>query len=403
MKTVIIGAGAAGLTAASQIKNGGILVLEKNEKPGKKLYITGKGRCNVTNECGPSEFIEKVNSNPKFLTSAINAFSPRDAIEFLEQNGCPTVTERGNRVFPASQKASDVTKALVRAAENAGAQIMYNTAVKSVSQTENGFAVLTSAGEIFCDNLIIATGGLSYPSTGSTGDGYKFAAALGHTVVPPVPSLVRIDLKEDVSALTGLSLKNVGASVKDKRSGKVLFSQFGELLFTDAGVSGPAVLTLSAKINRADPSGLLFCIDLKPALTPEKLDKRVLSDFSAVQNRALINSLSDLLPKSLIPYIIDVCGLVGASKVNSLTRAERALLVDGLKNLTFNVKALGGFSSAVVTAGGVSVREVCPQTMQSKLVKGLYFAGEILDVDALTGGFNIQTALSTGFLAGRSI
>ena len=399
MKTAVVGAGPAGLiAAATAATDSDVTLFERNEKPGKKLYITGKGRCNVTNLCSPREFLEKVVRNPKFLYSAIYSFTPEDTVNLIETNGVKTKTERGNRVFPASDKASDVTKALVSNAMKAGVQFVYENVV-SLSRKDGLFRLVTSGAEYFFDKVILACGGVSYPSTGSNGDGFKLAESMGHTVTKLYPALVPVIFCEDVKSLQGLSLKNVKVTVSDGRKSESLF---GEMLFTSRGASGPVVLSLSSLINRLDVKHVTFSIDLKPALDYDKLDKRVVSDFSKFKNKQFKNSLDEMLPKSLIPYIIDVSGINPDKPVNSVTKQEREILVNLLKNLSFTVDSLGSIAEGIVTSGGVSVDEVNPKTMESKLVKGLYFAGEMLDVDALTGGFNIQIALSTGFAAGTS-
>ena len=399
MKTAVVGAGPAGLIAAATAAAGSdVTLFERNEKPGKKLYITGKGRCNVTNLCSPREFLEKVVRNPKFLYSAIYTFTPEDTVNLIETNGVKTKTERGNRVFPASDKASDVTKALVSNAMKAGVRFVYENVV-SLSRKDGLFRLITSGAEYFFDKVILACGGVSYPSTGSNGDGFKLAESMGHTVTKLYPALVPVNFCEDVKSLQGLSLKNVKVTVSD---GRKFESLFGEMLFTSRGASGPVVLSLSSLINRLDVKHVTFSIDLKPALDYEKLDKRVVSDFTKFKNKQFKNSLDEMLPKSLIPYIIDVSGINPDKPVNSVTKQEREKLVNLLKNLSFTVDSLGSIAEGIVTSGGVSVDEVNPKTMESKSVKGLYFAGEMLDVDALTGGFNIQIALSTGFAAGTS-
>lgn len=399
MKTAVVGAGPAGLIAAATAAAGSdVTLFERNEKPGKKLYITGKGRCNVTNLCSPREFLEKVVRNPKFLYSAIYTFTPEDTVNLIETNGVKTKTERGNRVFPASDKASDVTKALVSNAMKAGVRFVYENVV-SLSRKDGLFRLITSGAEYFFDKVILACGGVSYPSTGSNGDGFKVAESMGHTVTKLYPALVPVNFCEDVKSLQGLSLKNVKVTVSDGRKSESLF---GEMLFTSRGASGPVVLSLSSLINRLDVKHVTFSIDLKPALDYDKLDKRVVSDFTKFKNKQFKNSLDEMLPKSLIPYIIDVSGINPDKPVNSVTKQEREKLVNLLKNLSFTVDSLGSIAEGIVTSGGVSVDEVNPKTMESKLVKGLYFAGEMLDVDALTGGFNIQIALSTGFAAGTS-
>lgn len=401
MKIAVVGAGPAGLLAAATAAGYGaeVTLFERNEKPGKKLYITGKGRCNLTNLCSPNDFLSKVVSNPKFLYSAIFSFAPEDTVDLVERFGTPTKVERGNRVFPLSDKASDVTRALVRNCESVGVEFLYEN-VESIASDNGKLTVKTAKGAILFDRVILACGGVSYPSTGSNGDGYKLAKALGHTIVKPTPALVPLFLIDDVSMLEGLSLKNVTASITD---GNKTYSQFGEMLFTAKGVSGPIILSLSSLINRVDSvSKLCLSIDLKPALDFDKLDKRVLADFDKFKNKQFKNALDELLPKSLIPFVIARSEILPNKPVNSISKTERERLVSTIKSLSFRIKALGPIEAGIVTAGGISVSEINPKTMESKLVKGLYFAGEMIDVDAFTGGYNIQIALSTGYVAGKS-
>lgn len=401
------------MAAIIAAKNGAsVVLLEKNEKLGKKLYITGKGRCNVTNDCIPRDFLQNIASNPKFLTSALYAFPPQSALSFFEEYGLQLKTERGNRVFPISDKSSDVTAAFIKAISDAGVSVRLKEKVLSLT-AENGMitGVKTDKGVYTPDKVIIATGGLSYPLTGSTGDGYRMAASLGHTVVPPVPALTSIvldtvfDVNEGPRPIStvpyphGLSLKNVNVNVLG--GGFFAGEEFGEMLFTDDGVSGPVILTLSSKINRKDLSELRLTIDLKPALSEETLDDRVLRDFKAAENKQFKNALNELLPKSLIPFIIDLSCIPPEKPVNVITKTERKNFVKLLKNISFGIRSLGGMNEAIVTAGGISVAELDPRTMKSKLYNNLYFAGELIDVDGFTGGFNIQIALSTGYLAGQ--
>lgn len=399
MRVAVVGAGPSGLIASAKCAESGneVTLFERNEKPGKKLYITGKGRCNLTNLCSPRDFLENVVTNSKFLYGALFSFTPENTVELIESYGTQVKVERGNRVFPASDKASDVTKALTRYAESNGVKFAFKN-VSDISFDGESFVLTTDTTERF-DKVILACGGVSYPATGSNGDGYKLAKKLGHTIVPPAPALVPIILSDDVKALEGLSLKNVRATIKGIKKD---ISQFGEMLFTAKGVSGPIVLSLSSYINRCSVKGLTLSIDLKPALDHETLDKRVLKDFDKYKNKQFKNSLDELLPKSLISYIIVRSGISPEKPINSVSKEERLRLVNLLKNLTFTISELGAVESGIVTAGGVSVSEVDPKTMQSKIVKGLYFAGEMLDVDALTGGYNIQIALSTGYSAGKS-
>lgn len=401
MKICVVGGGAAGLAAALAAARQGAqtVLVESNEKLGKKIYITGKGRCNLTNLCPPEEFLSNVPTNPKFLFSAINFLTPEKTVALFNELGLPTKTERGNRVFPLSDKASDVTKALEKELGRLGADILLNTAARKIN-TENGIAVSldTTAGGISFDKLILACGGASYPATGSNGRGYALARGVGHTVKSLYPSLVDITTEENFF-LAGLSLVNVNFSVFDQR-GKRIFMKFGELLFTHEGVSGPVVLTASAYINKLPVKGMKLVTDLKPALSAHQLDGRILRDFSENKNKQFKNSLSALLPEKLISAIIALSGIDPDKQVNRITSKERAVLVKILKGFTLTAASLGPIERAVATSGGVDVREVDPRTMASRLVKNLYFAGEMIDVDALTGGFNLQTAFSTGFLAG---
>lgn len=405
MMTVIIGAGAAGLTAAAFIK-GDVVVLERNEKAGKKLYITGKGRCNFTNACSAEECLRAVITNPKFLIGAMHKFSPSDTIDFFERAGVPTKVERGRRAFPESDKSSDIIKALVSRAQGNGAKIVYNQRVVDVGIDGGRFLVRTQDANYNCDNLIIACGGKSYPSTGSDGSGYELAKKFGHTVNNPRPVLVGLKVKESVRELEGLSLENVRVSVKtnDKSVDKNIAhycSDVGDMIFTRDGVSGPLILTLSSLLPQtALPTTL--SIDLKPALDEKTLDKRVIRDFESNYMKQFKNSLDKLLPKSIIPYIIRNSGIDENKPVKFITAAERARLVSLMKSLDFTVTDFGGFNEAVITRGGIEVKEINPTTMESKLVPNLYFAGEIIDVDALTGGYNLQIAFATAVAAGRS-
>ena len=403
MKTVVIGGGPAGMISAYfQAKNGASVVLiEKNEKLGKKLYIKGKGRCNITNDCDVQTFLANVVSNPKFLMSSIYSFTPQDTINFFEGIGLKTKVERGNRVFPLSDKSSDVIKALKNALESVNVTVKYNETVLDIL-APNGTVerVITGLSEYEADKVIVATGGISYASTGSTGDGYNFAKKFGHSVTKLTPSLCGFNLKGDeFKALQGLTLKNVKLTVKD--GGKEYYSEQGEMLFTHFGVSGPLVLTASALTTKRSLSNIKLSIDLKPALTVKELDTRVLRDFELNKNKALKNSLDLLLPKALIPLVIKRSGVDEYKKNNEITAKERAVLVSVLKSLDFDLSSLRDFTEAVVTSGGISVKEVNPSTMESRIVKGLYFAGEVLDLDAFTGGFNLQIAYSTGYVAGN--
>ncbi|MDD7213937.1 MAG: NAD(P)/FAD-dependent oxidoreductase [Clostridia bacterium] len=401
--TIVVGGGAAGLISAYfSAKNGDkVVLIEKNEKLGKKLYITGKGRCNVTNDCDEREFLENVVTNPKFLTSAVYKFPPSEFYKFLNEK-VPLKIERGNRVFPLSDKASDITACLEKYCKQAGVEIKLNEKVLKINATNGKITgVTTDKSEYKANRVIVCTGGLSYPSTGSTGDGYKFAADLGIAVVPPVAALCGFNLKgEDFKPLQGISLKNV--SFTAEFNGKVVYTAFGEALFTHFGISGPIVISASSYLNRKDLKSVVFTLDLKPALTEEQLDARILRDFEKFKGRAVKNSLDDLLLKAFIPLALKAAGISGEIKNSTLSREDRKKLVHTIKNLKFYPASLRGVSEAIVTSGGVSVKEINPSTMESKKIKGLYFAGEVLDIDALTGGFNITAAACTAFVAGSS-
>lgn len=382
------------LAAGTAAEHGAEVVLfEKNEKLGKKLHITGKGRCNLTNNTDIAGLLAQVNTNPQFLNSAFYAFDSRALMDFFESRGVPLKTERGGRVFPASDKADDVNKALAAWLREAGVQIKLNTAVKKIAATETGFKITADGKFSAAGAAIIATGGLSYPSTGSTGNGYAFAKAFGHAVTPTFPSLVPLVTAEKwVSGLEGLSLKNV--RVFAKISAKKNFDETGEMIFTHNGVSGPLILRLSAF------SPDRFFIDLKPGLSAEQLDARLLRDFAENKNKNFSNALDELLPKRLISTIISLSEIPPEKKVHAITRAERKNLASLLKSLELTVAATAGFNEAVITRGGVDVREISPSSLMSKKIAGLFFAGEILDIDAMTGGYNLQAAFSTGRLAG---
>jgi len=398
---VVIGAGAAGLMAAAYAARGGkqVVVLERNEKAGKKIYITGKGRCNVTNTADLDGFLAAVVCNPRFMYSAYSFLSPDDVQVFLAQNGCQTVVERGGRVFPASNKASDVTAALLRAVRGAGASIRTGARVTGVRQQGEGFVVDLPGESIAAEAVIIATGGLSYPATGSTGDGYGFAESLGHQVTQTRPSLVSLQVTQtDLHDLAGLSLKNVQLCAAWKK-GK--FGQMGEMLFTHTGISGPLALTLSAHLPE-DLEGVEAYIDLKPALSLEQLDERLVRELSTAPNRTARNILPALAPKSLAEAVAARAEFPVDAPCRAVDKASRGRLARELKHLSLTITGRGGWEEAIITRGGVAVKQVDPGTMASKLVPGLYFAGEVLDLDAVTGGYNLQIALSTGALAGAS-
>lgn len=401
MKVAVIGGGPGGMMAAWRAAACGadVTLFEHNEKLGKKMYISGKGRCNLTNDCTVREFLDNVATNGKFVTNAVYKFSPEATLELCDEHGLRLKVERGNRVFPASDKSSDVISFFARLLREQGVNIALNTQINSIVYQENGFLLNTITDIVSFDKVIIATGGVSYPLTGSTGDGYKFAKSLGHTVVAPKAALCRI-LCNGTKSLEGLSLKNVDVSVVN--GGKTLASEFGEMLFTDDGVSGPCVLTLSSRVNKVDLKGAKLVVDLKPALDKTKLNERVLRDFSERMNKAFANSLDALLPQRLCEEVVRQSGIPAQKKVNQITAAERARLVGTLKGLTFHVVGLDSVEHGIVTSGGVDVKQINPSTMESKIVRGLYFAGEVMDVDAYTGGFNIQIALSTGYVAGEN-
>ncbi|MBP5206868.1 MAG: NAD(P)/FAD-dependent oxidoreductase [Clostridia bacterium] len=394
MKIAVIGGGAAGLFAAGVASHRGadVTVFEKNDRPGVKLRITGKGRCNVTNDCDRDRFFDSVVSNPRFLYSAYSALTPQDVMAFFERLGVPLKTERGGRVFPVSDKASDIVDALVR---YCGAVTFRHEKVLGIRK-EDEFEVKTSKGVYRFDRVIIATGGLSYPRTGSDGDGYGFAAAFGHRIIGTSPSLVPLICEEDLCPrCQGLTLKNVTLSALDTSKNKTVFSELGEMLFTDKGVSGPLVLSASAHMKDITPGKYALYIDLKPALDEQTLDRRILRDFSEQKNKNLINSLHDLLPSKLIAPFVELTGIDPDKKVNSVTVSERRKILELLKKLPLTVVSAAPVAEAIITRGGVDTRQIDPKTMQSKLVPGLYFAGEVIDCDAYTGGFNLQIAFST--------
>lgn len=405
-KVAVIGGGAAGLMAAVTAAEHGndVTVFERNARPARKVMITGKGRCNVTNNCDRDTFMANTPHGSRFMYSAFSAFSAEDTMRFFEGRGVPLKTERGNRVFPVSDKAVDIVDALVKAADKSGVKLVNARVVKVISQNGAVSSLITESGkEFFFDKIILATGGKSYPVTGSTGDGYEIATDLGHSVTPLRPSLVPIMVTENFcTKLCGLSLKNVKLTLWHKDKKKPVYSDLGEMLFTDFGISGPLVLSASAYIDK-EPSDYIVKIDLKPALDADTLDKRILRDFSNEPNKDFINSLDELLPKRLISVIVNNSEIDPRKKVNSITKVERQRLVKEIKELSMQVFRLRPIEEAVVTSGGIALKEIDPASMESKLVSGLYFAGEIIDVDCFTGGFNLQTAFSTGYLAGISV
>ena len=404
---IVIGAGAAGMLAAGKAAKRGlrVMLLERNERPGRKVMITGKGRCNVTNACGRETLISAVRSNGKFLYSAFSAFSPEDAVAFFEGLDVPLKVERGNRVFPQSDRAADIVDALFRFAKDSGVSFQNGRAESLLLEEGRVNGVhLCDGTEYTSRAVILCTGGLSYPRTGSNGDGYRLAGQAGHRIVPPTPSLVPLVAHEYwVPRLQGLSLKNVKVTVTDREKGKDLFEEQGEMLFTHFGLSGPLILSASAHIKDFSNHRVQIKIDLKPALSLEQLDARLQRDFKDCQNKDFANSLGGLLPRKLIPVIVELSGIGGATKVNQITKEQRRSLAGLLKGLSVTAVAYRPIDEALVTAGGVAVSEVSPKTMESKLCRGLHFAGEVLDVDAYTGGFNLQIAFSTGFLAGQSV
>lgn len=404
---IVIGGGAAGMMAAIRAAEAGhqVQLMEQNEKLGKKLYITGKGRCNLTNACDTEDLFQNVLRNPKFLYSAFYTFSNWQTIEFFEQNGLKTKTERGDRVFPVSDHSSDVIAALKGRLEKEGVIIQLHTRVTEVLQEKGCVIGVKLSDGIFvpADDVVIATGGLSYPATGSTGDGYRFAQKLGHTVTECVPALVPFETEEDwTRELQGLSLKNVTVTIYKGK--KQLYEEFGEMLFTHFGVSGPLLLSASSAVNDyVHQMPLKMYIDLKPALTVQQLDKRILRDFEEGQNRSFKNAIAKLFPSKMIPVMIALSGIPEGKKVNEITKEERLSFAELIKALPVTLTGLRDFKEAIITRGGVSIKEINPSTMESRLIKGLFFAGEVLDLDAFTGGFNLQIAWSTGYLAGNSI
>lgn len=402
-KVIVIGGGAAGLMAAGTASSLGAdtVLIEKNPRVGRKIAITGKGRCNLTNACDVQTFIQNVPTNGKFLYGAINNFTPYDAIDFFESNGLKTKTERGNRVFPLSDKALDVVYTMRAYVVNSGGKIFTDTVKALIIQDGKITGVKTEKSKFDCDSVIVCCGGLSYPQTGSTGDGYLLAKQAGHTVTELKPSLVPVESNDNCCKdMQGLSLKNISLKIIDKKTEKILYTDFGELLFTHFGLSGPTILSASSHIKNIDR--LVAVIDLKPALSSEQLDARILRDFSENINKAVSNSLSKLLPKKMIPVVLKRWGIPFDKKCNSITREERAKLVNILKEFKIEISGLRPVEEAIVTSGGVKTSEINPKTMESKLCKGLYFAGEVIDVDAYTGGFNLQIAWSTGRLSGEN-
>lgn len=411
-KVLIIGGGAAGMMAGvfAARNHHEVHILEKNEKLGKKVFITGKGRCNVANACDTEELFPAVMSNPKFLYSGFYSFGPQDVMNFFEEAGVPLKVERGNRVFPQSDHSSDIIRALERELKKAGAKVHLHTTVKEIvkkPEAEKVTGVILEDGTFMeGDAVIVATGGFSYQSTGSTGDGYRFARELGLKVTDISPSLVPLKTKKDyIPKLQGLSLKNTGLTIKNGK--KVLYEDFGEMMFTHFGVTGPMILSASAhigaKLAKAENGELCAYLDLKPALTKEQLDARILREFETGQNKQFKNVIGVLFPSSLTPVMLELGGIPAEKKIHDISREERQHFVDLVKAFPFTITGMGEFKEAIITKGGVSVKEINPGTMESKKISGLYFAGEVLDLDAVTGGYNLQIAWSTAYLAAQAI
>lgn len=407
MKTdvVVIGGGPAGLfSAAIAAKNGNkVILIDKNEVLARKLRITGKGRCNVTNSADISDFIGMVCSNPNFMYSAFYSFTNLDLIDFFEKSGVPLKEERGGRIFPVSDSAKDIANALIKYAKDNGVVIIKDSVTKIMHENNYVCGVLTKTfKKIDCNRVIVATGGASYPLTGSTGDGYEFAKELGHTIINPHPSLIPLLVQEDyVKDLQGLSLKNV--AIKINRGSKCVYEDFGEMIFTHYGLSGPVILSASSNLKNIEESNYKISIDLKPALTFEQLDKRIQRDFEKNINKNFSNSLDELLPNKMIDTIIKLSGIDPYIKVHQINKQQRNELCNLLKNLTFTITGVRPIEEAIITRGGVNTKEINPSTMESKIVSGLYFCGEVIDVDAYTGGFNLQIAFSTAYLAGTNV
>ena len=401
--TAVIGAGAAGMFAAVTAAQNGAktVIIEKNDKVGRKLAITGKGRCNVTNDCTADTVMKNLPKNPKFMFSALSELPPSEVMAFFEGEGVPLKTERGNRVFPVSDKAYDIVDALYNKMKKLGVKII--TARADGISVRDGAVTgaSTEKGNIAAKAVILATGGMSYPVTGSTGDGYKFAAALGHTVTAKKPSLVPLETRGGCAEMMGLSLKNVTLTIRESGRKKPVFSEMGEMLFTHFGISGPLVLSASSVMGEVTEGKYTALIDLKPALDMQTLDSRVLRDFSERKNMQLSNALRKLLPESIIPAVLRCASIDASKQCNAVTGGERAALINSVKALPLEITAYRPIDEAIVTDGGISVREIDPKTMQSKLIRGLYFAGEIIDVTGFTGGFNLQVAFATGYAAGK--
>lgn len=414
MEVVVIGGGASGMIAAiTSAKEGNkVTLIEKKPSLGNKIKITGKGRCNLTFDGDIDSFKSNIVKNYKFMYSSFNNFNNNDVIEYFENLGVKTKVERGGRIFPVSDKAEDVVKALEKELKKNNVKILYNASVKDllIKEQEIKAVVLENSNKINCDKCIVATGGMSYKNTGSTGDGYKFAKDTGHKIVDILPGLVPLKSDDKICKdLQGLSLRNVTLTLKEK-SGKKIYEEFGEMMFSHFGITGPIVLSSSSKLNRYDNVDekiknheIIACIDLKPALDTQTLDKRICRDFEKYVNKEFKNSLDDLLPQKLIPVVISLSNIDENKKVHQITKQERMKLLEIIKNLKLNITGFMPLDIAIVTSGGVDVKDINPKTMESKIVKGLYFAGEVLDIDAYTGGFNLQIAFSTGYAAGKDM
>lgn len=405
MRVAVIGGGPSGIIASGFASSRGldVTLFERNNKLGKKLYITGKGRCNVTNSSPIDDFFDKVITNSSFLYSSFYSFTNEDIMNLIERFGVKLKVERGGRVFPLSDKSSDIIKAFERFLEHNKVKVKLNTRIIDVEYSKGKFLLISENGnEGIFDRLIISTGGKSYPATGSTGDGYMFAKKLGHTITPLKPSLVPMETKEEwVKSLMGLSLKNV--TLAAFINGRKIHEEFGEMLFSHYGITGPIVLSMSNVINKYDNKSIHLIIDLKPALSIEKLDQRVLRDFELYKNKQIKNGLIKLLPQKLIPVVIKIAYIDETKQVNQITKEERRRIVETIKGLPLTFKKFRPIEEAIVTSGGVSTKEINPSTMESKIVPGLFFTGEVIDVDALTGGYNLQIAYSTGYVAGMNV
>ncbi len=398
---IVIGGGPAGMFAAIMAARRGkqVLLIERNDRLGKKLLITGKGRCNVTNHCQGQEVLQNVPRNSRFLYSSINAFPPEKVMDFFETAGCALKTERGGRVFPISDRSTSVLEALQKELRRSGVTVYHGRVTEILTGDGRVSGVTVGQERLSADWVILATGGLSYPTTGSTGDGYTMAQRLGHSIVPTEGSLVPLEADADCSQMQGLSLRNVAVKLVDGK-GKLLYSDFGELLFTHFGISGPTALSASAHLKG---DGCRLLIDLKPALDEEKLNERILRDLQMYKNRSMENALTDLLPRSMIPVVLDRCQISHQLQANSLNKQQRRKLVELLKGFPVHIRCKRPVAEAIITSGGIKVSEINPKTMESKLVPGLYFAGEIIDCDAYTGGFNLQIAWATAYAAGMSV